>query len=95
MTMNDTVFRALLAMDSYNRGYDAGIDFGQDPENQTLGNSTIIDSIKIDPDDPLAAQSVATGFYAATYQWGNEKIISFRGTDAAFCKNPRPAEVCF
>jgi len=28
MAINDDVFRAILAMDSYNRGYNAGINFG-------------------------------------------------------------------
>jgi hypothetical protein len=33
--MDDILFKAILAMDSYNSGYDAGILFGTDPNNST------------------------------------------------------------
>ncbi len=51
--MNQDLFKAILAMDSYSRGYDAGIVFGSNPGTNNysldtpgaqLRNATIIDN---------------------------------------------------
>lgn len=56
--MNRDVFLAILAMDSYNRGYNQGVaglsNLGQ------IGDATIIDI-------PLPAGSITAGFYALSY----------------------------
>ena len=73
--MNRGVFLSLLALDSYNRGYGqlvAGL-----PDTGGIGNATIVSQSDINQ----TSDAVAAEFYAVAYQWGNEKIISYRGTD--------------
>ncbi len=78
MTISDDLFRAILAMDSYNRGYNSGINFGpnSDAIGTQIGNATI--SARTAPDDTAAR---AASFYAVAYTWNNHQIISYRGTD--------------
>ncbi len=79
MTISDDLFRAILAMDTYNRGYNAGIDFGANADAiyTQIGNAAI--SARTTPND-TAAQ--AASFYALAYTWNNHQIISYRGTDS-------------
>jgi hypothetical protein len=72
--MNRDVFLSILAMDSYNRGYNLGVlglaDTGQ------LGTATL--------QVATAEQSTgwkAAGFYAIAYDWNGQTVISYRGTD--------------
>ncbi|MGH9875698.1 MAG: hypothetical protein ACRD9S_24845, partial [Pyrinomonadaceae bacterium] len=75
--MNRDLFLAVLAMDSYNRGYNSGIDdLSNDNVGTQLGSAVIIGNA----DDP-AGTARAASFYAVAYQWHGETIISFRGTD--------------
>lgn len=81
MAMNDNLFKAILAMDAYNRGYDANIKFGTlagtvslDAQGTQIGNATILDS-----NGNAAAQDI--GFYALAYTYNGETVISYRGTD--------------
>ncbi|MBE2190583.1 MAG: hypothetical protein IAE63_00210 [Alphaproteobacteria bacterium] len=81
MAMNDNIFKAILAMDAYNRGYDANIKFGNlagtvslDAQGTQIGNATILDS-----NGNAAAQAI--GFYALAYTYNGETVISYRGTD--------------
>jgi hypothetical protein len=67
---------AILAMDSYNRGYDEGIT-GLGGIDESIGEATLIDQSIISPD----TAAVNAGFYAAAYTVGNETVISYRGTD--------------
>jgi RTX calcium-binding nonapeptide repeat (4 copies)/Protein of unknown function (DUF2974) len=66
------ILLSILSMDSYNRGYGAGLVHGQ---NQ-IGNA-VFDQDKGD------ASAQATGFYAASYDTPNGIVISYRGTDAS------------
>jgi Ca2+-binding RTX toxin-like protein len=83
--MNDDLFKAILSMDAYNRGYNARINFGtnlsSDPDSSgsfSIGNATFLnDSGKL-----LGAKTA--GFYAIAYNYKDETIISFRGTDSAW-----------
>jgi hypothetical protein len=73
------LFLAILAMDSYNRGYDKGID----GSNTRLSNSGQLGIATI---RPVTAETLAvwkdTGFYAIAYELASgERIIAFRGTD--------------
>ena len=54
MTISDDLFRAILAMDAYNRGYNAGIDFGANADaiDTQIGNATI--SARTTPKEPLS-----------------------------------------
>ena len=60
--MDHDVFRALLALDSYNRGYNPGIE---GLEASSLGNADIILT-----DGEPDAQDI--GFYAIAYFWNDE-----------------------
>ena len=80
--MDNNVFKAILAMDAYNRGYNAGIKFGSlagdssvDTPGTEIGNATIYRA----NGDPTAQ---LYGFYGIAYQLdGGETIVSYRGTD--------------
>ena len=74
--MNRDLFIAILAMDSYNRGYGQGLSKNL-PD--VLG-STQIGTAAI-YDEKADAEAQDAGFYAIAYDWQGEKIISYRGTD--------------
>lgn len=81
---------AILAMDSYNRGYGAGLGDGVNVDGQgndtdglgeagkQVGTATVLNV-------PLPQGAEAAGFYAVAYQWNGQTVISYRGTD-----NPEP-----
>ena len=77
MAISDNLFFAILAMDAYNRGYGAGIDFGtnSDAAGSQIGNATVYRN-----KGDAAAQSA--GFYAIAYKLADgSTVISYRGTD--------------
>jgi len=83
--MDNILLDAILSMDSYNRGYNAGIVFGTDPNNSEavdgvtqIGNETVYQSA-----NTADAQNI--GFYAIAYQddTTGDITISYRGTDEA------------
>ena len=90
MTMSRDLFLSILAMDAYNRGYDAGIDgLG---ESGSIGNATLKPRAALGI-TPLEYQDWQTAsFYGQAYTLdasvggvpGGTTIISFRGTDAPF-----------
>jgi hypothetical protein len=75
--MNADLFLAILAMDSYNRGYDQGI-------RVTRGGNAIGAAFLIDQSD-VETNSIARqiGFYARAYNWVGKKVISYRGTSTS------------
>jgi hypothetical protein len=75
MAISRDLFLSILALDSYNRGYNAGIKItGNDTPGTKLGSAEILQSRGSEvPADK--------GFYGIAYTWNNEKIISYRGTD--------------
>ncbi|WP_298303281.1 tandem-95 repeat protein, partial [uncultured Erythrobacter sp.] len=82
--MNRELMLAILALDSYNRNYgqntltnlgDSVTD--QEEAGRKLGDATILN---VD----LPEGSIEAGFYAITYDWNGERIISYRGTDNPF-----------
>lgn len=77
--MNNILFKAILSMDSYNRGYGAAIELpDSDTAGTQIGNARIV---KNKGDD--AAKFI--GFYALAYDTnGDDKadVIAYRGTDA-------------
>jgi Ca2+-binding RTX toxin-like protein len=93
--MNRIVFDAILAMDSYNRGYDQGVflgelDAGGDPivdsdiENVSIGNATIILDSRELLDENGQSLDQPRGFYALAYELPNgETVVSYRGTNEA------------
>lgn len=77
---NSPLFKALLAMDSYNRGYGASLNVGSGAVNTYLGSVKIIANstgvFNGDDDD--------VGFYAIAYQLPDNSVtIAYRGTDGA------------
>ena len=65
MTISRDLFLAILAMDSYNRGYSAGID-GL-PESGQLGNASLITRASLGVDNPIYQNWQSAGFYAIAY----------------------------
>ena len=103
MTISKDLFLSILAMDSYNRGYGAGISDGEHVENgvdlglgdaigTTIGSATV--SNRVSSDANGAAQSA--GFYALAYDIGadgpeglaGKTVISYRGTDTSLDHSP-------
>ncbi len=68
---------AILAMDSYNRGYGAGIE-GLGGIGSKIGGATISTDSTLKLGEGVDS---AAGFYAVAYDWNGQKIISYRGTD--------------
>ncbi len=87
MATSTELMYAILAMDSYNRGYNPAIDGLSDAIGAQIGNAMISNRSSSDANSP----AVASGFYAVAYEWNGETIISYRGTDDFF--NEFPAEV--
>lgn len=82
MTISDKdLFLAILSMDSYNRGYGAGINDSANNDQDGLGvSNAVIGSATISFDISTQAAQNA-GFYAAAYSWNNQTVISYRGTN--------------
>ncbi len=72
--MNRSLLNAVLSLDAYNRGYEPAI------KNLSSAPGTLIGNVSIISEDRSEAAQNA-GFYAIAYQFGSEKIISYRGTD--------------
>lgn len=82
MTVSDKdLFLAILAMDSYNRGYDAGIKNAGDDDPDGLGEfgSRIGNASVMAVSLPEGAQ--AAGSYAVAYETQYGTVISYRGAD--------------
>ncbi len=88
--MNETLMRAILAMDTYNRGYNASIILTNNSIGKAQiktvtasnGSQVILDSGIItnssNPDDRLDED---IDFYALAYDYNGKTVISYRGTD--------------
>ncbi len=74
--MNNNLFKAILSMDSYNRGYDAGIQLS-DAKDTEIGNA------KIDKTSIILGSGLdqSVSFYALSYDWNGQTVISYRGTN--------------
>ncbi|SCC81402.1 hypothetical protein [Saliniramus fredricksonii] len=88
-SIDSDVFKALLALDAYNRGYGRGIELL--PGANGIGFAEYLDVTKDNGDDNvtnpefgLHADSIAASFYARAYTYNGETIISYRGTDQYF-----------
>ncbi|HMJ07272.1 MAG TPA: hypothetical protein VK474_13515 [Chthoniobacterales bacterium] len=75
--MDPLLFKAILAMDSYNRGYNSSVKV--DELATHIGTALILPNSSI---RPATQAGDAFGFFATAYSWNGETIISYRGTDA-------------
>jgi hypothetical protein len=82
--MNKDLFLAILAMDSYNREYGAGVNL----TGSTIGQASILTRASLGIDDTEYAAWQSTGFYAIAYDVSNVagfgtagKVISLSGTE--------------
>ncbi|MCA3586400.1 MAG: hypothetical protein IOD03_22400, partial [Methylocystis sp.] len=95
MPISKELMLAILAMDSYNRGYNAGI-VGPNGSAQTglgltgqIGNATINANSDVLKDANGNRLDVPASFFAISYSFGdnapaglaNQKVVSYRGTD--------------
>jgi len=78
MNISPELLYAILAMDSYNRGYDEGIVL-PDAKGTAIGPAKISD--RIQDFEGFASQAEAAGFYASAYEVDGAVVISYRGTD--------------
>ena len=74
MAMSQNLFTAILAMDSYNRGYNTGVNLG---ENTQIGTASISNQLL----DQALLSAKTAGFFAFAYTYNGETVISYRGTD--------------
>jgi hypothetical protein len=80
MTVSPELLLAILAMDSYNREYGAGLTVN----GNTIGAATFINHTDSGVSTTEYQAWQAAGFYAAAYDLGGgEIVISYRGTDAS------------
>ncbi|MCU7846963.1 MAG: type I secretion C-terminal target domain-containing protein [Candidatus Thiodiazotropha sp. (ex Lucinoma kastoroae)] len=87
--VDSKLFNAILSMDAYNRGYQAGIQFEVNGQGlstgQQIGNVTIAN----ESDIASGSEERDAGFYAVEYQVaGLGSVISYRGTDQALGSIP-------
>jgi len=80
MSISDDLFLAILAMDSYNRGYGAGIAGLSDQVDTAIGTATVRKRLQ-DVSDTFVPEAQAAGFYAIAYDWNGQTVISYRGTE--------------
>jgi hypothetical protein len=79
MSISPALFSAILAMDAYNRGYNAGIIM---PGDQ-LGNASVGANSSILRDSNGQVLDQPTSFFAQAYTLsGGGMVISYRGTDS-------------
>ena len=86
MSISTSLFKAILALDSYNRGYGEGI-VGLGGVGSLIGNARL----ETQSGSSVGSPERLAGFYAAAYDMTGvtgfstgEKIISYRGTDDIF-----------
>ncbi len=83
-TSNPDLMRAILAMDAYNRGYNAGIKSPNAGPDQGL-TGTMIDLASVGKASSCALNSPEhnASLFAQAYTLGGKTVISYRAMDAA------------
>ncbi len=95
MTISKDLFLEILSMDSYNRGYGAGIVL-PDEEGTMIGSASI--NVASDQINSMSAEAQAASSYAIAYDVNsdgptgleNTIVISYRRTDTP-CPKAAPA----
>ena len=71
--------KAILSMDSYNRGYEGGLTILSESPTTKLGNATILaSSSTLEDENGNANIDDDIGFYALAYSYNGETVISYR-----------------
>jgi hypothetical protein len=81
VAISPDLFRAILAMDAYNRGYNPGIA-GLGGENTGIGLATVRKDSSILGQTGGTFNDQAASFFAQAYSWNGKTVIAYRGTDA-------------
>ncbi len=63
----DDLFRAVLALDVYHRGYNSGLDTGYDTAGTKIGHATVGEVLRPDRSTSAARFDENIGFYALEY----------------------------
>lgn len=86
--LSNQLTKAILSMDVYNRGYDAGINVTGDSLGTINIQKTTLDGVEVFQDSAILVDPVTKarldqpiGFYALAYEYQGDTIISYRGTD--------------
>jgi len=87
MSIDPTLFSAILAMDAYNRSYNAGIS-GLGGINSQIGLATIISESDVDPGTP----GVNASFYALAYNV--DGVSGFSAGEKSFLTGARTGLHC-
>jgi hypothetical protein len=82
MAISPDLFRAILAMDAYNRSYNEGIA-GLGGEGTMIGLATVAKNSSELKDANGNRLDVAASFFAQAYSWNGKTVISYRGTETA------------
>jgi len=77
MSTSQKLLTAILSMDAYNRGYNAGIVF----ESSSIGSANVILQENVGIGASQYQEWQSKGFYAVAYQTDYGTVISYRGTD--------------
>lgn len=89
MTISSELMKAILSLDSYNRGYGAGVIFGDnagendyslDTAGTQIGTATIVLNSEIFQSNGQR-EDASIGFYGIAYTYNGETVIAYRGTD--------------
>ena len=75
MTISKELLLAILSMDSYNQGYNKGLETG----TTHVGSATLLGPADGIPPGMLS-QWQSSGFYAAAYNTPYGTVIAYRGT---------------
>ena len=82
MAITEKLFLAILAMDAYNRGYNAGIVSNSQNLLGGVGGTQIGNAIIGSNSNILGPNvDIAASFFAQSYSWNGKTVISYRGTD--------------
>lgn len=81
MAISNDLFMAILAMDTYNRGYNPAISGLSDAAGTQIGNATLQSTSATKLPQGVAEDA---SFYAQSYTWNGQTVIAYRGTDAWF-----------
>ncbi len=88
MSISKDLFLAILGLDSYNRGYNSGIELndgeGAGEIGASIGAATVINESDVLP----GSAAFEAGFYAVAYDTPYGTVISYRGTDNLFNWTP-------